>query len=185
MDHSNNTKLTYLTLLIGAVGLTVSKDSRLTVPECKEIMDACVNDVPIPDVLCKKAFSDWILQQEAELKERSDSSDSWLKLAQFVALLINEGVLDSNAPERAIAETKRIAAKKAATARYRGQRERKVWFQTAYREVRALLPDASRDTHLVKVFEDEDIPPGAKAWARDADRQDGFVRRGGRPRRPE
>ena len=82
-------------------------------------------------------------------------------------------------------EEQSVAARKAISARYEGQDQEKAQFLVQYREVRELVPDSSRKAHVEMVYEGDPIPPGATAWAKEADQQDGFVRKGGRPRNPE
>lgn len=82
-------------------------------------------------------------------------------------------------------EKQSAAARKAISARYKGQDREKAQFLVQYREVRGLVPDSSRKAHVEMVYEGDPIPPGAAAWAKEADQQDGFVRKGGRPKNPE
>ncbi len=81
------------------------------------------------------------------------------------------------------ARARKHGAQIAAGTRHKGVQKEKARFCAEYRELRALLPDASRPVLINKVYDGDPIPTAAPFWAKEADNKDGFVRKGGRPKR--
>lgn len=109
-------------------------------------------------------------------------SEGEAKKAAFSAFGLGLLVKESEAREVFPSALRTRSTRKAAIAKHAKNQAPKEWFMKAYRELRELLPDLSRQALIEKVYDGSEIPQGPPAWARQADREDSFGRSPGRPK---
>ncbi len=114
----------------------------------------------------------------------SASPDVWVD-SEIDAKVWWRGEQESGSKTASEREFRKSAAQHAANARYESLRKEKKRFQASYRELRKLLSNMTRKELIEKVYDGDPVPRVATTWAKEADKEDGFVRSPGRPKTAE
>ncbi|RLL52185.1 hypothetical protein D8Y20_07855 [Mariprofundus sp. EBB-1] len=145
------------------------------------LQHAMLYNLPIPDDVLKVHFHKLIEYE----KDEADSEDI-IRLLRFLDMAIQEGLFDSKAPEIFV---KKIFAEHGARGGKLHHADDRQAFKSDYRDERGDEPDHSPTRPSICTSLKPHYPSVADStmlkWAKEADKEDGFNRKSGRPKKGE